>query len=98
MPLAVEEDNSGSYKASGMWRRAWRSAVAERAMELEIGNVVLRNFEADVGSWQNDGSGIDQRVDFWELVAEKVNIYRSGITKLSETTIELRDGYTDLMI
>ncbi len=42
--------------------------------------------------WQNDGSGIDQRPDFWEVVAEKVNVYRSDITRLSETTIELRDG------
>ncbi|KAG9241425.1 putative dimethylaniline monooxygenase [Calycina marina] len=42
--------------------------------------------------WQNDGSGIDQRPDFWEVVAEKVNVFRSNITNLSETTIRLRDG------
>ena len=42
--------------------------------------------------WQNDGSGVNQRPDFWEVVAEKVNVYRSDLTELSETTIKLRDG------
>lgn len=42
--------------------------------------------------WQNEGSGIDQRPDFWEVVAEKVDVFRSDIAELSEKSVKLRNG------
>ncbi len=42
--------------------------------------------------WQNDGSGINQRPDFWEVIASMVHVYRSDLTELSAKTIKLRDG------
>ncbi|KAK5021101.1 hypothetical protein LTR16_000411, partial [Cryomyces antarcticus] len=37
--------------------------------------------------WQNDGSGIQQRPEFWDVIANKVNVYRSEITSLSDRNI-----------
>ncbi|KAL2353264.1 putative dimethylaniline monooxygenase [Cryomyces antarcticus] len=44
--------------------------------------------------WQNDGSGIQQRPEFWDVIANKVNVYRSEITSLSDRNIVLQDGST----
>jgi len=41
--------------------------------------------------WQNDGSGIQQRPDFWDVIANKVDVYRSEIKGFSDHGITLRD-------
>ena len=39
--------------------------------------------------WQNDSTGVNQRPDFWDVVAEKVKVYRQDIVKLEMSSIVL---------
>ena len=42
--------------------------------------------------WQNDSTGVNQREDFWDLVAEKVRVYRQDTERIEETGMLLVDG------
>ena len=39
--------------------------------------------------WQNDSTGVNQRPDFWDVIAEKVKVYRQDILKLESSSVVL---------
>ncbi|MCJ1435892.1 monooxygenase [Xylographa pallens] len=39
--------------------------------------------------WQNDSTGVNQRPDFWDVIAEKVKVYRQDIVKLEASSVVL---------
>jgi len=51
--------------------------------------------------WQNDSTGINQKPDFWDTIASKVQVYRQDIVTLIDHSIQLEDGElisSDLLI
>ena len=44
--------------------------------------------------WQNDSTGINQKPDFWDTIASKVQVYRQDIQTLQDHSIQLEDGAT----
>jgi len=44
--------------------------------------------------WQNDSTGTNQKSDFWDTVASKVQVYRQDIHTLEDHSIQLEDGTT----
>lgn len=47
--------------------------------------------------WQNDGSSINQRPDFFDLVAQKVKVYRQNVDRIGPNGVHLADG-TDIAV
>ncbi|MCJ1404896.1 monooxygenase [Xylographa trunciseda] len=39
--------------------------------------------------WQNDSTGVNQRPDFWDVIAQKVKVYRQDVVKLNGSSIIL---------
>lgn len=42
--------------------------------------------------WQNDSTGVNQKPDFWDIIATKVHVYRQDIVSLEDHSIHLKDG------
>lgn len=41
--------------------------------------------------WQNDSSGVNQRPDFWSIIATRVHVYRQDVDRLTGHNIVLQD-------
>lgn len=44
--------------------------------------------------WQNDSSGVNQRPDFFDTIAQKVKVYRANIDRISPHDVHLADSTT----
>ncbi len=42
--------------------------------------------------WENDSSGINQRDDFFDTIAQKVRVFRQDIDRMTEDGLVLKDG------
>lgn len=44
--------------------------------------------------WQNDSTGVNQRADFFDVIADKVHVYRKDVDRLEPSSVVLDDGTT----
>jgi dimethylaniline monooxygenase (N-oxide forming) len=53
----------------------------------------FHNLEPDTPVyWANDNTGVEQREDFFDVIAERVKVYRSDIAEIGAESVVLADG------
>ncbi|MCJ1395095.1 monooxygenase [Xylographa bjoerkii] len=72
----IDADARRPADYDGRWRHSVSSGFANLKPDTPI-------------FWQNDSTGVNQRPDFWDLIAQKVKVYRQDIVKLEGSSIVL---------
>ena len=76
-----------------IWQRinakAWKDAAYDRTEGQKNG---FQNLKPDTELfWQNDSTGINQREDFFEMIAKKVSVIRKDVSHMCDVGLVLED-------
>ncbi|KAG8531826.1 uncharacterized protein KY384_003462 [Bacidia gigantensis] len=85
----------GQWMVRKIWESVDRGYRDGANFGREQGEGMGRGFEGLESQtpvfWQNDSSGINQREDFWDVIADRVDVYRRNLKAIDEREITLAE-------
>ncbi|TKA33371.1 hypothetical protein B0A50_00924 [Salinomyces thailandicus] len=84
---------AGRWLVKKLWQQTQDEAVEEADYDREDGKANgFANLRPDTDLfWQNDSTGVNQRKDFFDVIAQKVKVVREDISHLDSTGLVLHD-------